>query len=118
MPNASEYGDDSFTEERIQQSGILDDIKALGPNLGADALALMQEVMGKGKPYDDRSMVVCFNRIPVYEGTYSCFGITDGEGHEIDSLSTAKLQDAEEVVRHHHNDHVEHAPTPSPVLLR
>ena len=55
----SDFGDDSFTEERIEQSGLIDDIKALGPNLGEDALALIQEVMGKGKPYDDRTMVVC-----------------------------------------------------------
>ena len=59
MPDSSVYGDDSFTEERIEKSGILDDIKALGPNLGKDALVLIQEVMGKGKPYDDRTMVVC-----------------------------------------------------------
>ncbi|KAL9120964.1 MAG: hypothetical protein Q9187_002483, partial [Circinaria calcarea] len=58
MPDASEYGDASFTEERIEESGLLDDIKALGPNVGADALALIQEVMGKGKPYDDRTMVM------------------------------------------------------------
>ena len=118
MANASEYGDDSFTEERVQQSGILDDIKALGPNLGEDALALMQEVMGKGKPYDDRTMVVCSTGVRPYDGAYSCFGIIDGKGHEIDSLSAAKLQDAKEAVRHYHYDHVEHAPTPSSILFR
>lgn len=118
MPDVSEYGDASFTEERIEESGLVDDIKALGPNIGADALALIQEVMGKGKPYDDRTMVVCSNRVWLDEAIYSCFGIIDGEGHEIDSFSAAEFQDAEEVVRHHHQDHVEHAPTPSPVLLR
>ena len=57
-PEFSEYGDESFTDERIQESGLLDDIKALGPDSGQDILALIEEVVSKGKPYDDRSMVV------------------------------------------------------------
>ena len=55
----SNYGDDSFTDERVKQSGILDDLKALGPNIGEDALTLIQKVMSKDQPYDDRTFLVC-----------------------------------------------------------
>ena len=54
----SSYGDDSFSEEKVKQSGLLDDIKALGPNLGESALTLLDEVKGQGKPYDDRTFLV------------------------------------------------------------
>lgn len=54
----SSYGDDSFTDAKIKQAGLLDDIKALGPNLGKDALTLLEEVTSKGKPYDDRTFLV------------------------------------------------------------
>lgn len=54
----SQYGDDSFTEAKVKQSGLLDDIKALGPNLGKDALTLLEQVASKGKPYDDRTFLV------------------------------------------------------------
>lgn len=60
-PERSNYGDDSFTEQKIADSGILEDLKALGPDLGEDILALLQEVAAKGKPYDDRTMVVWQN---------------------------------------------------------
>ena len=60
-PEASEYGDESFTDERIYESGLLDDIKALGSDSGEDIMALIEEVISKGKPYDDRTMVVCQN---------------------------------------------------------
>ena len=54
----SNYGDNSFTEARVKQSGLLDDIKALGPNLGKDALTLLEKIASKGKPYDDRTFLV------------------------------------------------------------
>lgn len=54
----SSYGDDSFSEAKVKQSGLLDDITALGPNLGEAALTLLDEVAGKGKPYDDRTFLV------------------------------------------------------------
>ena len=54
----SNYGDDSFTEAKVKQSGLLDDIKALGPNLGKDALTLFEKVASTGKPYDDRTFLV------------------------------------------------------------
>ena len=54
----STYGDESFTEAKVKQSGLLDDIKALGPNLGKDALTLFEKVASKGKPYDDRTFLV------------------------------------------------------------
>ena len=54
----SNYGDDSFTEARIKQSGLLDDIKALGPNLGKDALTLLEKAASTGKLYDDRTFLV------------------------------------------------------------
>ena len=57
----SNYGDDSFTETKVKQSGLLDDIKALGPNLGKDALTLIEEVTSTGKPYDDRTFLVSGN---------------------------------------------------------
>ena len=55
----SNYGDDSFTDEKVRQTGILDDLKALGPNIGEDALTLIQKVMSKDQPYDDRTFLVC-----------------------------------------------------------
>lgn len=58
MSKEDEYGDDSFTDVKVKQAGLLDDIKALGPNLGKDALTLLDEVTSKGKPYDDRTFLV------------------------------------------------------------
>ena len=46
-PDASEYGDESFTYEKIHGSGLLDDIKALGPDSGQDIRALIEDVMSK-----------------------------------------------------------------------
>ncbi len=57
-PELSNYGDDSFTEQRIEESGLLEDLKSLGPDSGPEILALLQEIMSKGKPYDDRTMMV------------------------------------------------------------
>lgn len=54
----SQYGDDSFTETKVKQSGLLDDIKAIGPNLGKDALTLLEKVASTGQPYDDRTFLV------------------------------------------------------------
>lgn len=54
----SDYGDDTFTEAKVKRSGLLDDIKALGPNLGKDALTLFEKVAGTGKLYDDRTFLV------------------------------------------------------------
>ncbi|KAK0508750.1 hypothetical protein JMJ35_009026 [Cladonia borealis] len=54
----SNYGDDSFTEAKVKQSGLLDNIKALGPNLGKDALTLLEKIANKGKPYDDRTFLM------------------------------------------------------------
>ena len=54
----SNYGDDSFTEAKVKQSSLLDDIKAFGPNLGKGALTLLEEVASTGKPYDDRTFLV------------------------------------------------------------
>lgn len=58
----SNYGDDSFTEAKVKQSGLLDDIKALGPNLGKDALTLFEKIATKGQPYDDRTFLVRQNQ--------------------------------------------------------
>ena len=55
----SSYGDDSFTESKLKKSGLLDDVKALGPNLGKDALTLIEKLAVTGQPYEDRSYLVC-----------------------------------------------------------
>ena len=57
--NTSNYGDDSFTEAKVKQSGLMDDLKAIGPNIGQDALTLIEKVASKGEPYDDRTFLVC-----------------------------------------------------------
>lgn len=62
--DASNYGDDSFTDAKVRQSGLLDDLKALGPNIGKDAMTLMDKVMTKGEPYDDRTFLVCQRVMP------------------------------------------------------
>ena len=54
----SNYGDDSFTDSKVKQSGLLDDLKAIGPNIGSDALTLLEKVMTSGEPYDDRTFLV------------------------------------------------------------
>lgn len=56
--SASSYGDDSFTEAKVKKSGLLDDLKALGPDIGKDAMTLLEKVMSKGEPYDDRTFLV------------------------------------------------------------
>lgn len=55
---SSNYGDDSFTDAKVKQSGLLDYLKALGPNIGKDAMTLLEKVMSKGEPYDDRTFLV------------------------------------------------------------
>ena len=60
----SNYGDDSFTDTKVKQSGILDDLKAIGPNIGSDALTLVEKVMTSGEPYDDRTFLVGHALIP------------------------------------------------------
>ncbi|KAL8711250.1 MAG: hypothetical protein Q9220_004395 [cf. Caloplaca sp. 1 TL-2023] len=55
---ASEYGDDSFTDQTVKKSGLLDDLKALGPDIGKDAMTLLEKVMSKGEPYDDRTFLM------------------------------------------------------------
>ena len=54
----SSFGDSSFSEAKVKQSGLLDDLKALGPNIGKDALTLIEKVTGTGQPYDDRTFLV------------------------------------------------------------
>ena len=54
----SNYGDDSFTDAKVEQSGLLEDLKALGPDIGKDAMTLIEKVMSKGQPYDDRTFLV------------------------------------------------------------
>lgn len=54
----SSYGDSSFTEAKVKQSGLLDDLEALGPNIGKDALTLIEKVASTGEPYDDRTFLV------------------------------------------------------------
>lgn len=60
--DTSNYGDDSFTEPKVKQSGLLDDLKALGPDIGKSALTLLEKVMSKGEPYDDRTFLVCIDQ--------------------------------------------------------
>lgn len=55
----SNYGDDSFTDAKVKESGLWDDLKALGPDVGKDALTLIEKVASKGEPYDDRTFLVC-----------------------------------------------------------
>lgn len=54
----SSYGDESFTESRLKKSGLLDDVKALGTNIGKDALTLIEKLAVTGQPYEDRSYLV------------------------------------------------------------
>ena len=54
----SNYGDDSYTEAKVKQSGLLDNIKRLDSNLGKDVLTLLEKIASKGKPYDDRTFMV------------------------------------------------------------
>ena len=54
----SNYGDESFTDTQVKKSGLLDDLKALGPDIGKDALTLLEKVMSTGEPYDDRTFLV------------------------------------------------------------
>ena len=55
---SSSFGDESFTEAKVKQSGLLDDLKAIGPNIGKDALTLVEKVASTGEPYDDRTYLV------------------------------------------------------------
>ena len=59
--NTSNYGDSSFTDAKVKQSGLVDDLKALGPNLGRDVLTLIEKVSSEGEPYDDRTFLVCLD---------------------------------------------------------
>lgn len=60
----SNYGDDSFTDAKVKESGLLDDLKALGPDIGKDAMTLIEKVMSKGEPYDDRTFLVDHFALP------------------------------------------------------
>lgn len=57
--NPSNFGDESFTDQKVKQSGLLDDLKALGPDVGQSALTLLEKVVNTGEPYDDRTFLVC-----------------------------------------------------------
>ena len=59
----SNYGDESFNDTTVKQSGLLDDLKAIGPNIGSDALTLLEKVMTTGEPYDDRTFLVSYTFI-------------------------------------------------------
>lgn len=54
----SNYGDESFTDAKVKQSGLFDDLTALGPDIGRDAMTLLEKVITKGEPYDDRTFLV------------------------------------------------------------
>lgn len=60
----SNYGDDSFTDVQVKKAGLLDDLKALGPDIGKDAMTLIEKIMSKGEPYDDRTFLVSLSVLP------------------------------------------------------
>lgn len=54
----SEYGDDSLADEIIPETGLLDDLKSMGPHLGENAITLLDKVLASGEPVDDKEMLV------------------------------------------------------------
>lgn len=62
----SNYGDESFTAVQVKKSGLLDDLKALGPDIGKDAMTLLEKIMSKGEPYDDRTFLVYIYYLMAY----------------------------------------------------
>jgi len=58
----SEYGDDSLDDVAFEGTGLLDDIKAMGPNLRENLFTLIEKALAKGEPIDDRTMLVSFCR--------------------------------------------------------
>ena len=54
----SDYGDNSFTETKLKQTELLDDVKALGGNIGKDALTLIEKVASTCQPYNGCTYLV------------------------------------------------------------
>jgi len=57
-PSKSDYGDESLNDDTLEETGLLDDLKAMGPNLGENILALVEKAFAEGKPIDDKTMLV------------------------------------------------------------
>ena len=87
---ASSYGDSSFTEAKVKQSGLLDDLKAIGPDIGKDALTLVEKVASKGEPYDDRTYLVQGSLHLQSSIGHSCS--VDGANHSSHSVVTTKFE--------------------------
>lgn len=54
----SEYGDASLDTKTAEDSGLLDDIRSMGPSLGENLLVLVEKALAKGEPIDDKAMLV------------------------------------------------------------
>ena len=57
-PAESEHGDNSLSTEKLQETGLLEDVQALGPNLGENLLVLVEKALAAGEPVDDKTMLV------------------------------------------------------------
>ena len=86
----SNYGDESFTDAQVKQSGLLDDLKAIGPNIGSDALTLLEKVMTSGEPYDDRTFLV--SRACTYKNRIAkVLSPSDGKNHRAHRVLATEL---------------------------
>ena len=110
----SSYGDTSFTEAKVKQSGLLDDLKAIGPDIGKDALTLIEKVTSKGEPYDDRTYLV-HKSLYVQSSKGHSFS-ADGANHSSHGIVTTQFKNEGQA----HSDTGWHSlgfPTAPPALL-
>lgn len=82
----SNYGDDSFTDAKVKKSGLMEDLKALGPNIGKDAMTLLEKVMSKGEPYDDRTFLVKHRNRALERWFADTLRVVDGKNHSLDGI--------------------------------
>ena len=55
-------GEESYGDPKALSTGILEDLKAIGvKGIGGDLQTLLQVALAKGKPVDDKQMVVRSN---------------------------------------------------------
>jgi hypothetical protein len=61
----SDFGDNSLADEIIPETGLLDDLKSMGPHLADNAVTLIDKLLASGEPVDDKEMLVIF-AFPVF----------------------------------------------------
>lgn len=97
-------GEESYGDPKALSTGIVEDLKAIGvKGIGGDLQTLLEVVMAKGKPVDDKQMVVRNTSVDVLcYFLLSDFVFSDGETHCHHHVVTRIIQDQAQIDLYHH----------------